>query len=279
MNDTTSSLRNDLHFIYGVNCYQFALGDYTPYVCAYCHKDGNLSLTYLSMLPGDPKAPEPSFEDPPTPSDLEAYKTALVKGCHDDGLIDIGTSFQQKEGHDTVALLFDATAPVFHFLKYSNGEWLSKFSMGNVTSYPSLEAALKSINAQTKHAYELRSYFQVPHGTVPLIVKGMETENVLARSSDGSLQPLKRFFLEKLSWEPSGHSIEINPSKKEARHLDNMKSIPFPAWPFYPGDTVKEAFKKHGSILDRFFNKKQDPKPIRLPALPRHRTDPDSPSR
>jgi len=271
--------RNDLHFIYGINCYQFAIGDYTPYVCAYRQDDEKVTLTYLSMTPGDPTAPQPSFEDPPTPSDLEAYKASVAQGCLADGLINTGTTFEQKEGHTTVSLLFDTSNPSFHFLKYSNGDWLSKFSMGWVTRYPSLEEAIKETQNLTNQTYELRNFFLVPKGTVPLIVRRIETENILARSSDSTLQPLKQFFLEKLSLNLEnipGHSIELDPRKKEALHLDNKKRIPYPAWPLYPGNTLKTDFKKNSRILHRLLGKKspQSPKPVRLKLLSSILTEP-----
>ncbi len=260
--------QQDLHYIYGVNCYQSAIGYDTPVLCAYSLEE-NVVVSYLSLYPGSLDNKKISLISTAKESqDNDAYVDRLFKGCAEDGLIEEGQKFSQAEGFHTLALFFNYKEMDFHFARHSNGKWLSKFPTAPVISYKDIEALEKDT------AYSFHSFFLAPINTTPGHIAFLSPRNIAARADNGAIIPLKQFSLDKQDLDIlkiNGFFLELDPKRKKAFYPEKtgkMTECNFPPWPLYPEGTTKADFGNGLSTVNRVLNRPVPSQPTPLSLTP-----------
>ena len=126
----------DLHYLYGGNCFQHAIGYNQPIMG--CEKLGDITkLNYVTLCPGSNAA---VFYGAQT---LPEFNILLKKACEEEGLKNIGDNFRECEGFRTLAV-FSGRAPNgrldYHFaFMNDDGLWEHKVPFKPVTTNKSTE--------------------------------------------------------------------------------------------------------------------------------------------
>lgn len=137
------------HFIYGANCYQFAIG-FDPITIFTDLKTPNI-IHYQTLCPGN--MAQSAWEKSgclflPT---LPPYivKQLVLDGCKEDGLVVIQnatptSSIPIPENHTLVALYYSDTRNDFHFLKWDEKKkiWNHKTPLSNIETCNELPQSL-----------------------------------------------------------------------------------------------------------------------------------------
>jgi hypothetical protein len=127
----------NLHYIYGVNCFQHAIGYRHPIIEQVVLDQNNVFVTYIALRPGSPDKPLDIYNP-------EEFKKNIIEACHDEGLVNCNDRFLRRSGYRTLALFFseDPERCDYHFaFLNSDGKWETKAPFHKVITSTDLETA------------------------------------------------------------------------------------------------------------------------------------------
>lgn len=159
---------DELHYIYGANCFHHAIG--YPDAVIFCErfKDDALFANYMTLFPGSAM--------PDASKSLLGFYEDILNGCLEEGMTDTGKDIITKEGSRTIALLIGegpAGGNDFHFAYLNeNNEWEAKVPMRGVKLYRSIE------ELESDSKYKFMNFFQCPNGLTPMALRNIQTETV-----------------------------------------------------------------------------------------------------
>jgi hypothetical protein len=154
--DYASFPPEDLHYIYGVNCYQHAIGYPNP-IFYRCECDGEEFVYYVKLQPGSI-----SNLDMPRTATTKEYSNRIIANCEEDGLIFCGDRCVVREGYRTLAFYTDTFCEQdFHFAFLNDkGLWETKCPW-------IAPRAFKDVRAAGLGQFQLRGYLLAPDGFLP----------------------------------------------------------------------------------------------------------------
>lgn len=133
------------HFIYGVNCYQHAIG--IKPITLFANTPAPESYQYMTLCPGNmaksawEKAGGISIRSLPT----YILKDLLYEGCRNDGLTIVENTSRNAaihipERHSLIALFYSQYRSDFHFLRFNEkqNKWEQKTPLSDVEEIDSL---------------------------------------------------------------------------------------------------------------------------------------------
>lgn len=237
----------DLHFVYGVNCYQFAIG-YLPPIINRLTTDGSDYIEYVGLFPGAPSAQR--VNDITKPPSLQAGIQSIIAGCREDGLIDCEKTPLFKRGHTTVAMLIKDKGGSdnkfdFHFAQIArDGSCFSKLPYRTPVRHNNVGELERDIS------YQLNRYFLVPNNLVPQSIKAWNAEAVIIKLGDDRPITLMEF---KAALQPQGSFLfgerVLMTGKNDMAYSERFKTvIVAPPWPPCPQsivhtENIKEAHR------------------------------------
>ncbi|HEY8964284.1 MAG TPA: hypothetical protein VIN59_07475 [Alphaproteobacteria bacterium] len=219
----------DLHSIYGVNCYQYALG--YPHILisgamAYPQNGHDVSvLGYIALIPGERQDTKPF-------SNVSDLRANVLKGCKEDGVIDIGTAFEQRSGYRTAALYFRdswnglmGVYADFHFARvHPDGNSSSKIAFGSVKQHKGIQKFIGD--------YELDRFVLIPENAQNAYIAGRAGTTVHETFNGKSVS----FRLIHDAGAVGGNNILSVEDVNVAINLSNKFRIPMPTLPAFRTD-------------------------------------------
>jgi hypothetical protein len=222
----------DLHFVYGVNCFQYAVGSETP-IFTTTQRDEKTLLHYARLNPGVEDTAYKLGQDQP----LHTFKNVVIEGCLAEGMVDCGTSFTQEKGHKTIGVFFAEYGDSFdfHFVRSEGDKWVSKVPFDIRRSFDSISAVTASYPK-----YHFDRYMLVPHDFTPKSLLGMKIDDFVAGSGDKKVELKKAASLiapVRWSW-----PYEVMPEHTVMFCAEENQLYPLPPWPPVPKDGTKNAY-------------------------------------
>lgn len=162
----------ELHYTYGVNCYQHAIGLPTPFLeMAPVPSRADLkAVHYLVINPGN------MDEDQLNGFKGKTFKQYLFDACEMDGIIVTENRFEQREGYRTLAI-FSTSPPAaedYHFAYLNeDGKWEDKVPFRGVRKHANTSEIEKS------SGYKFLSYALSPINIKPTSIKKFETTDLV----------------------------------------------------------------------------------------------------
>lgn len=159
----------DLHYFYGGNCFQHAMG-YRETIMGLEKVADIISLNYVTLAPGQ------NVEELMTAGSLDEFNSALIKACDQEGIENLGGNFRQCEGYRTLAV-FSGTVPGgrndYHFAFLNDeGQWEYKVPFQDVKTMPNTKAI------EDTTMYRLQFYGLVKDGQKPSMLQGLDIEHL-----------------------------------------------------------------------------------------------------
>lgn len=205
------------HFVYGVNCYQFAMGHHVPMAIL----QGVKGMPKLRVLDYIKAQPGNSYEQT---RDAGQTTTAtlqekLIDGCLQDGLVRIKQDAALAEGWHKIAFYMRNSDKNFHFARvHENGTSEDKF--------PLLPPQRHDDIPKTTQGYRLKAFFAAPPGMRPWEMKHA-AETVTIKLGRGSTD-LALF-------KPNGNMngsppMVVDPAAKSALLIQQNLLVAMPPW-------------------------------------------------
>jgi hypothetical protein len=206
------------HFVYGVNCFQYALGFLTPVVARREQGDA-LCLLYVLPSPG-----RLTRADVAAVGDEGRFQTLMVAKCQAEGLLDCGRKPVRQKGFRTLALYVRTTKNGFDFhftYQARQNLWVGKFPFQHPFAAPTPEAG--------GFGYRVVRFFLSPKGLVPQSVRALAT--VERTVGKGTQQARLLEVVNAARPDLTGTLLFCNLRTGTAR-IETLKlDVPMPAWP------------------------------------------------
>ncbi len=205
------------HFIYGVNCYQFALGHHVPMVAIYGVQDEPKLrvLDYIKAQPGNSYVQS---------KDAHLITTAtlqekLIDGCLQDGLVRIKQDAALAKGWHKIAFYMRSSDKDFHFARvHENGTCEDKLVLFHPQRHEN--------TPKTIHGYRLKAFFAAPSGIEPWEMKHV-AEMVTIKRGRGSTDIALMTPHRSMNGSPP---MLADPDKKSAFLIEQNMNIAMPPW-------------------------------------------------
>ena len=208
-----------LHFVYGVNCFQHAIGYSTPIAASQTGSEGSFSLYYMKLTPGNFSSVEVFAR-----IIKNQYKDLILEGCTVENLISCGNRAVVRDGYRTLALYFHKTFDDFHFAFLNDqGKWEAKLIFELPREYETVQAA-------GGNDYTFHSFLLAPNDLMPSAIAEWVPKRVTVKSSSHA-DCLDVIDFDK-AW--SNGSFTLLESRKGQEHFYMPQSrlyFPRAAWP------------------------------------------------
>ncbi len=179
-NELETTLPIDLHYMYGVNCYQHAIGFSDPIIeiSESSEPDNILTARYIALLPGN-------HSEQDAPKNSEEFFNYIISCCEEDGIISLGGNFEQREGFRTMAI-FTGTEnggrQGLHFAYLNENDlWEDKIFFRGARTYQNTNECAEANSAQFK------SYALVPNDIKPKFIEDIPLEYVELTAENKSI--------------------------------------------------------------------------------------------
>tara|TARA_B100002003_G_scaffold85528_1_gene80009 strand:- start:16 stop:720 length:705 start_codon:yes stop_codon:yes gene_type:complete len=159
----------DLHYLYGANCFQHALG-YSGALIALEKSRDIISLNYITLFPGTNAS---AFYNC---ASLDHFNRVLSAACKDEGIENCGMNFRQCQGYRTLAI-FSGLGPEgrldYHFAFLNkNGQWEDK------TPFKPSKTYADTSEIERDQGYKLQFYGLIREGKEPKCIEGLKIAKI-----------------------------------------------------------------------------------------------------
>ncbi len=225
LQELTSSRPIELHYLYGVNCYQHAIGLKTPFLNIDDVSPTRPELKvffYVTVSPGTmDQARQENLHG-------KAFEDRLFECCEMDGIIITQNRFEQRNNHRTLAIFIGEVKGIsdFHFACLNpDGKWEDKVPFRGVRFHDT------TTQIENATGYKFLTYAIVPENITPVATKKLVT-------SDAVLNDGTKSTIIKLVENPAGDShiltgkeILVDLNKKNAFEPISKALVPMPLLP------------------------------------------------
>ena len=224
--------RESLHFLYGVNCYHFAVGYPYP-IFAKIDLQGFIIIKYIEITSGLPSRIK-KFADLITSNDtgLSDFIGCTIEGCTEDSIENCGRELVRRPGYQTLALFFGAS-------EYKGMDKYD-FHFANVCEDGSLKYKVPCQPAQhvesismteVETGCDFHSFLLAPNNMKPKIMTGWETRKIAIQTPNGNAVEI-----EELLSMPRGVGVSVSNQLALMPPVafliqSNPLRVPSPLWP------------------------------------------------
>lgn len=221
----------DLHFIYGVNCFQYAMGFHTPVMSilargALIDRPELTVVAYAMLSPGNAARRLGGWSLFPR----NGLKILFQEAARE-GLQSTGPELVRREGFRTLALFFNKQAMDFHFAVLEpDGRWSSKVPFDIPRTYESVEDVAKA------EEVAFASYMLAPEGYGQRFAAAHPSLQRAAAPGGGEVILLEQGDVH------AANRMMFNAANGMAALVksENML-VPLPAWPLVTDDSSMTA--------------------------------------